>query len=94
MSKVKELENAVTLLERGLEDARDALQKAREEKCGLKPGAVVTTSRGEWLIVGVDFEMGYETEPWLKARLRKADGTWGTQIRTLFEGYKIKKAKP
>lgn len=94
MSKIKELENAVTLLERALDDARDTLQKAYEEKCGLKQGVVVIDKRGEYFVEGVDFEMGYEAVPWLKVRKKKIDGTWEDRTRTLFDGYKIKKAKP
>ncbi|HEV2521070.1 MAG TPA: hypothetical protein VGT24_01705 [Candidatus Acidoferrales bacterium] len=90
MSIVKKLEQEVTALDIRLRVARERLYEERLKEFGLVPGETVLVSKDgkDYLFVAAKYFAG---DPcWVDGHPRKKDGSWSSQVRTLYRGWRIK----
>jgi hypothetical protein len=96
MSNIPELEAMVERLEAELETAQRHLTYARVAATGMTVDDIV---KGTGRFVGQEFKVTFIDarwggKPWLEAVKRRADGSWGTGVRHLYENWERVVAAP
>lgn len=88
MADIEWLEKRVRDIRASLRDAEAELQKAKLDACPVKIGDIVVATRNgkRHRIIDVDVRWN---KPWVTANPMKADGTFGTARRQLFDHYTI-----
>lgn len=85
---IAELEATVARLQDELRKANQALEAARISECGVKIGDVVT---GTGRYAGKTFRVAkidaHWSPPWLIGNPQRADGSFGTGTRNLFNSW-------
>jgi hypothetical protein len=89
VSNISELRAAVKRLRGELEDASANLTAALVAETGITIGDIVRgTGRFEGAEFSVTFvDVRWDGKPWLHGVKRRADGSWGTGTRHLYENW-------
>jgi len=72
-------------------DREDLLLKLAEIRWGVKPGVIVSTSKGEVLVAEVEtawlsLDSG---RPWLRGYYKKKDGSWSTALHRVYREWEL-----
>lgn len=87
MPTIEELERAVTEKSDALAAAKKELEEARVAACGISVGDIVIGTgrvKGQVRVTHIDTS---SSPPWLKGVSQRADGSFGKQIRHLFNDW-------
>jgi hypothetical protein len=93
MPTIEELERRVAALQDELRAAQAALHQARLDACPVKVGMTVRRTgqfSGLFMVAEVRPETAWgDKMPWVVGNPQKADGTWGTARRYLYDRYEV-----
>ena len=96
MTEIEALRLKIKDLEAQWEACREALRNAELDACPIKVGMVVVTPRDgkRYRVVDVDTQWGPNEKPWLVGNPQRADGTFGTGRRNLFNHWNLEEVNP
>ncbi len=82
---ITELEATIARLQNELRLAHQALEAALLAECDIKIGDIVTGKDGKkFRVAEIDPKW---SPPWLKGNPQRADGSFGTGVRNLFDSW-------